>query len=65
MDSKMHTWMDKLLWTNNKAIIQLAKLLFNKLWDESIDIQERITELENMKKDKKQSVDESLLKLVR
>ncbi len=56
MDSKSALGMDRLLWTNNKAIIRLAKLLFNKLWDESIDIRERIAELEGVKKIEKESI---------
>ncbi len=63
IDSKSALGMDKLLLTNNKAIIRLARLLFNKLWDESIDIRERIAELESMKKVDKESVGDSSLKL--
>ena len=47
INSKDAQGVDKLLWTNNKALIRLAKLLFNELWDKSIDIRKRIAELEN------------------
>ncbi len=50
MDSENELNMNQLLWTNNQSIIQLAIMLFNRLWDEAVDIRERITELENTKK---------------
>jgi sugar-specific transcriptional regulator TrmB len=54
-DPKKGLEIDKLLWTNNKPIIQMAKLLFNRLWDESIDIQDRIAKLESEQKRKRVS----------
>jgi sugar-specific transcriptional regulator TrmB len=48
--------MDKMLWTNNKVIIRMAKVLFYKLWDESIDIQDKITQLERGLTANKESV---------
>jgi sugar-specific transcriptional regulator TrmB len=47
IDSNSASRTDSLLWTNNKALIRSEKLLYNKLWDESIDIRKRIAELEN------------------
>jgi sugar-specific transcriptional regulator TrmB len=47
IDSKNAPRTDSLLWTNNKALIRSSKLLFDKLWDESMDIRKRIAELEN------------------
>ncbi len=45
--SKHNRRIDKLLWTNNKTIIRLMRFLFEDIWRRSIDINKRISELEN------------------
>jgi sugar-specific transcriptional regulator TrmB len=40
---------EKLIWTTNKTLIRLMRLLFNEEWNKSIDMRKRIAELENNK----------------
>ncbi len=46
LDSKSILDPERLFWTTNVAFIRSMKLLFNELWRKSIDIRERISELE-------------------
>ncbi len=55
---------DRYLWTTNKTIIRLQKMLFDRLWNESIDIRDRIAQLESgQTTNKKSSTDSSLVSI--
>lgn len=46
LNSKTILDQEKLFWTTNVAFIRSMRLLFNELWQKSVDIRERIAELE-------------------
>jgi hypothetical protein len=51
LDPKNVSAAGKFMWTTNKTIIRYHKMLYDRLWNESIDIRDRIAQLESEKKD--------------